>query len=207
MNMLIAVVAVVGLFLIGLFGGTPGVRWLFAVALPYTALALFVVGLVYRILSWANAPVPFRIPTTSGQQKSLSWIRQEKLDNPHNTLTVIGRMALEVLFFRSLLKNTKTELVEGSRLVYATDLGLWLAGDLLSADLPATLRRELSQSTALNRLCHQVGIWLGHGDQGAEMRGLKDRFLFRLRLCERARDRLPQLAHYLWAAPSRLRGH
>jgi nitrate reductase gamma subunit len=143
MNMLVAVVAVIGLFLIGLLGGAPGMRWLFAVALPYAALALFVIGLVYRILSWANVPVPFRIPTTSGQQRSLSWIRQQKLDNPHNTLTVIGRMALEVLFFRSLLKNTKTQMVEGSRLVYATDLGLWLGAMALHWSLLVVLIRHL----------------------------------------------------------------
>ena len=128
MHVLIALVAVAGLFIIGSLGAAPGVGWVFGVVLPYAALALFVGGLIYRIVSWTSAPVPFRIPTTSGQQKSLSWIKQQKLDNPHSTLTVIGRMALEVLFFRSLLKNTKTELVEGRRLVYGTDLGLWLAG-------------------------------------------------------------------------------
>ncbi|MGD2153635.1 MAG: hypothetical protein PVG79_10240, partial [Gemmatimonadales bacterium] len=127
MNVLLAMIAVVGLFLLGLLGGTPGLRWVAGVVIPYTALLLFAAGLVYRVLSWANVPVPFRIPTTSGQQRSLSWIRQQRLENPHNTLTVIGRMALEVLFFRSLLKNTKTELVEGRRLVYATELGLWIA--------------------------------------------------------------------------------
>lgn len=84
------------------------------------------------------------------------------------------------------------------------DLGLWLAGDLLSAKLPENVRRELGKSTMLHRLSDQVGVWLSHGEQGTEMRRLKDRFLFRLRLCERTRDRLPQLAQYLWAAPSRL---
>jgi len=143
MNMLVALLVVLGLFILGLFGGASGMRWVFGVLLPYTALALFVVGIVYRVLSWANVPVPFRIPTTSGQQKSLSWIRQQKLDNPHSTLTVIGRMALEVLFFRSLLKNTKTQLVEGSRLVYATDLGLWLAGMAMHWSLLVVMIRHL----------------------------------------------------------------
>ena len=40
-------------------------------------------------------------------------------------------MALEVLFFRSLLKNTKAQLVDGRRLVYRTDHLLWLAGMLM----------------------------------------------------------------------------
>jgi nitrate reductase gamma subunit len=143
MNVLVALVAVVGLFLIGMLGGTPGMGWVLGVVIPYTALLLFVAGLIYRVLSWANVPVPFRIPTTSGQQKALGWIRQERLENPHNTLQVIGRMALEVLFFRSLLKNTKTELVEGRRLVYATDLGLWIAALAMHWSLLIILIRHL----------------------------------------------------------------
>jgi nitrate reductase gamma subunit len=143
MKVAVALVAVVGLFLLGLLGAAPGMGLVFGVVLPYTALALFVGGLIYRVLSWANVPVPFRIPTTSGQQKSLAWIKQEKLDNPHNTLTVIGRMALEILFFRSLLKNTKTDLVEGHRLVYATDLGLWLAAMAMHWSLLIILIRHL----------------------------------------------------------------
>jgi nitrate reductase gamma subunit len=143
MNVAVALVAVVGLFLLGFLGGMPGMGWVFGVVLPYTALALFVGGLIYRVLSWANVPVPFRIPTTSGQQKSLAWIRQEKLENPHNTPTVVGRMALEILFFRSLLKNTKTDLVEGHRLVYATDLGLWLAAMAMHWSLLIILIRHL----------------------------------------------------------------
>jgi nitrate reductase gamma subunit len=126
MNSLIALAAVSVLFLIGLGGGAAGMGWLFLVVLPYLAVAVFVLGLVSRVLSWANVPVPFRIPTTCGQQRSLDWIPSQKLDNPHTTLGVIGRMALEVLCFRSLLRNTKTTMVSGQRLVYGTDLGLWL---------------------------------------------------------------------------------
>jgi nitrate reductase gamma subunit len=143
MNVVLALLAVVGLFLLGLLGGTPGIGWVFGVMLPYTAVALLVVGLIYRVLSWVNVPVPFRIPTTCGQHKSLPWIKQQGLDNPHNTLTVIGRMALEVLFFRSLLKNTKTELVDGRRLVYATDLALWIAAMAMHWSLLVILIRHL----------------------------------------------------------------
>jgi nitrate reductase gamma subunit len=143
MNVVVAFVAVAGLFLLGVVGGAPGMAWVFGVVLPYAALVLFAGGLVYRVFSWANVPVPFRIPTTSGQQESLDWVEQEKLDNPHNTIAVIGRMAMEVLFFRSLLKNTKTELVEGRRLVYATDLGLWLAGMAMHWSLLIILIRHL----------------------------------------------------------------
>ena len=38
--------------------------------LPYIAIAVFIVGFIYRIYKWAQSPVPFRIPTTAGQQNS-----------------------------------------------------------------------------------------------------------------------------------------
>ena len=87
MNVLVPLAAVGGLFLLGLLGGAPGMDWIFGVVLPYLAVALFFGGLIYRVMSWANVPVPFRIPTTCGQQKSLPWIKQDKLENPHNRLT------------------------------------------------------------------------------------------------------------------------
>jgi nitrate reductase gamma subunit len=71
-------------------------------------------------------PVPFRIPTTCGQQRSLPWIRRNRLDNPHSTLGVIGRMALEILLFRSLFRNTKTDLKQGPMLVYGASKLLWI---------------------------------------------------------------------------------
>jgi nitrate reductase gamma subunit len=126
MNILVPLVAVGGLFLVGLLGGMAGMGWIFGVVLPYVAVVVFFGGLIYRIWGWASSAVPFRIPTTCGQQKSLPWIEHAKLDNPSSTLGVIGRMALEILCFRSLLRNTKTELVDGKQLVYATDLSLWL---------------------------------------------------------------------------------
>ncbi|MFH1416871.1 MAG: sulfate reduction electron transfer complex DsrMKJOP subunit DsrM [Planctomycetota bacterium] len=143
MKVLLPLIAVGGLFLLGMLGATQGGAWAFAVLFPYIAVALFLGGMVYRVLSWANVPVPFRIPTTSGQQKSLSWIKSEPLENPHNRLTVIGRMALEVFFFRSLLKNTKSNLIEGRRLVYATDVWLWLAAMAMHWSFLVILIRHL----------------------------------------------------------------
>jgi nitrate reductase gamma subunit len=96
------------------------------VAVPYAAAALFIVGLSARVLRWASAPVPFRIPTTCGQQRSLSWIRPARLDNPSSALGAAGRVALEVLLFRSLFRNTRAELAGGPRLVYGEDKALWL---------------------------------------------------------------------------------
>ena len=95
---------------------------------PYAAIFIFLGGFIYRILKWARSPVPFRIPTTAGQQKSLPWIKQNKIDNPSTTAGVVARMALEVLLFRSLFRNTKVELREGPRIAYQWEKWLWLAG-------------------------------------------------------------------------------
>ncbi|NQT37450.1 MAG: sulfate reduction electron transfer complex DsrMKJOP subunit DsrM [Planctomycetes bacterium] len=126
MNVLISLAAVGGLFLLGTLGGAPGMGWIFGVVLPYLAVGIGIGGLIWRVMSWANVPVPFRIPTTCGQQKSLPWIKSNPLENPHNGLTAVGRMALEVLFFRSLLRNTKAEVIDQRRLVYTSAPWLWI---------------------------------------------------------------------------------
>jgi nitrate reductase gamma subunit len=143
MNVVVSLAFVGGLFLLGLLGAVPGLGWIFGVILPYIAIALFLGGLVYRVLGWAKVPVPFRIPTTCGQQKTLPWIKHDKLENPHNFLTTAGRMALEVLLFRSLLRNTKTKLMDGGKLVYGTDLSLWIAAMAMHWSLLFILVRHL----------------------------------------------------------------
>jgi nitrate reductase gamma subunit len=128
MNALFAFFGVVALFVIVYLGvDVLGLQSLFGVVLPYVAIFLFLFGFVFRILQWAKSPVPFRIPTTSGQQKSLSFIKNNNLESPHNTTGVIGRMALEILFFRSLFRNTKAEVKDDERIVYGPDKWLWAA--------------------------------------------------------------------------------
>ena len=75
MKVLFSLVAVLVLTLIAYVGTglAPG-HMFFGVVVPYLAMAVFLVGLVLKIVGWARIPVPFRIPTTSGQQKSLDWI-------------------------------------------------------------------------------------------------------------------------------------
>ncbi len=101
-------------------------RLLFGVIIPYAAMATFLVGMSYRVIRWSLSPVPFRIPTTCGQQKSLPWIKTSWIENPHRTTGVIFRMLLEILLFRSLFRNTKSELREGPRLIYGESKFLWL---------------------------------------------------------------------------------
>lgn len=122
---LLTVVALIAAVFLGV--KVAGMSFLFGVVIPYAAILLFLGGFVYRILGWARSPVPFRIPTTAGQQYSLPWIKQNKIDNPTTTAGVIGRMALEVLCFRSLFRNTRFELKEGPKLVYQWEKWLWLA--------------------------------------------------------------------------------
>ncbi|MBN1652272.1 MAG: sulfate reduction electron transfer complex DsrMKJOP subunit DsrM [Deltaproteobacteria bacterium] len=127
MNALIPLIAVIVLFLVGWLGtDQAGLYVLFGAAIPYIAIVVFFCGLVYRVVRWAASPVPFRIPTTCGQQKSLDWIRPNPVDNPYTLFGVLVRMALEILFFRSLLRNTKTELKSGPRVVYSSNIWLWL---------------------------------------------------------------------------------
>ena len=121
---LIALTALVGIVCVGVAAW--GWTTLFGVVIPYAAITLFLVGIVYRVLNWASSPVPFRIPTVCGQQKSLRWIKSSYLENPHNNLGVIGRMALEVLTFRSLFRNTKVERTDDQRLVFGNNQLLWL---------------------------------------------------------------------------------
>ena len=127
MGIWFSLVAIAVLTGIGLAGaGVPELRYIFAVIIPYIALASFIVGIIIRIVRWARSPVPFRIPTSCGQQKSLPFFKQNKLDNPSSYLGLLGRMALEVLFFRSLFRNTKAALKEGPRLTYGASKWLWL---------------------------------------------------------------------------------
>jgi len=120
---LLAYACLVSLVLLGV--GVAGLDYLFGVIIPYAAIVLFLTGFIYRVIYWAKSPVPFRITTTCGQQKTLDWVKSSKLESPHTILGVLGRMALEILFFRSLFRNTRISLKEGPKLVYGATKWLW----------------------------------------------------------------------------------
>ncbi|MCD6186413.1 MAG: sulfate reduction electron transfer complex DsrMKJOP subunit DsrM [Deltaproteobacteria bacterium] len=120
--------AVVVLMLLSYVGAEAGgLSALFGIVIPYLAVIIFIAGFARRILDWSNSSVPFRIPTTCGQQKSLPWIKQNKIDNPSSLGGVILRMFFEVCCFRSLFRNTKNELYNGSHLTYSWEIWLWVA--------------------------------------------------------------------------------
>jgi nitrate reductase gamma subunit len=129
MKVIISFIAVLALAAIAYAGVAMGnMQYLFAVVIPYLSVATFVVFMILRVLKWGSSPNPFRIPTTCGQQKSLPWIKHSKLENPSGVLGVAGRMALEVLFFRSLFRNLKLQTHQGTQLAYGEAKWLWAAG-------------------------------------------------------------------------------
>ncbi|UCF94912.1 MAG: sulfate reduction electron transfer complex DsrMKJOP subunit DsrM [Desulfobacterales bacterium] len=141
---MISALAVIVLFLVVLIAvQVPGLRYVFGIFIPYLALLTFMVGFIYRVMDWTRSAVPFRIPTTAGQQKSLPWIRYAPFDCPSNKGGVLVRMILEVLTFRSLFKNTRMRLREGSRLAYQLEIFLWVGALAFHYAFLAVLVRHL----------------------------------------------------------------
>ena len=128
MKVVFPLITVVFLAATAFAGVSAGLDYLFGVIIPYFALLVFLIGFIWRIYDWVKSPVPFRIPTTCGQAKSLDWIKKNELESPSGFWGVLGRMSLEVLFFRSLFRNTKAELVPGPKLAYGSSKWLWIAG-------------------------------------------------------------------------------
>ncbi len=127
LNYLFSLLAVTVLFLVPWVGvDILGKKELFGLIIPYFAVLIFIGGFIHRIIHWAQSPVPFRIPTTCGQGQSLSWIKQNKIDNPSTTMGVILRMILEIVCFRSLFRNIRLEYREGKHISYEWEKWLWL---------------------------------------------------------------------------------
>ncbi len=120
---LAVVLAIVAVALIG--GSISFLQPLFSVALLYVAFAIFFFGFMAKVINWAKSPVPFRIPTTAGQEFSLPWVKWSKIDNPSTTGGVLLRMFFEVCLFRSLFRNTRTDLRSGW-LIQSPTKWLWL---------------------------------------------------------------------------------
>ena len=118
----VIVLALVSYFLVE---AASGFKVIFGVIIPYLAFILFVAGFIYRMRNWSRSPVPFRITTTCGQQKSLPWIKPNRIDNPFSKRAVIVRMFLEIVFFRSLFRNTRLKLKSGPKIAYNLEIFLW----------------------------------------------------------------------------------
>ena len=131
LSIVVSAIAVTIVVLIPWIGvGALDLRGFFGIFIPYAAMATFFVGIVVRVLDWARSPVPFRIPTTAGQEWSLPWVKRSPIDNPKGTGGVILRMVFEVLLFRSLFRNTRLEYRNpegGPKIDYEFEKWLWLA--------------------------------------------------------------------------------
>jgi nitrate reductase gamma subunit len=124
-------------------GSVGGIKAVVAIWIPYAALAVLLLGLSWRVIRWSLSPVPFRIPTVCGQQKTLPWIKAGWLESPYTALGVIARMALEILTFRSLFRNVRSRLEAGPRLIYGEAKWLWLAALAFHWSLLVILLRHL----------------------------------------------------------------
>jgi nitrate reductase gamma subunit len=118
-------------------------QMVFGIIIPYAAMFLFLVGMVGRLFLWSFSPVPFRIPTTAGQQKTFPWIKPNKLENPSSAAGVFGRMLLEIFTFRSLFRNSTMEFREGPRVTYEWEKWLWLSAILFHYAFLVTIIRHL----------------------------------------------------------------
>ena len=121
---------VIGIGILSLVCYALNLTYFLGIVLPYAAILVFMAGVIWRVACWAKSPAPFPICLTGGQQKSLPWIKQSKLEAPASGLEVAGRMVLEVFLFRSLFRNTRAEMrldaPEGPRLVYWSSKWLWV---------------------------------------------------------------------------------
>ncbi len=152
-----SLIAVVVLFLLAYVGvKLPGGEVFFGVIIPYLAVIVFVLGFINRVMDWSRSPVPFRIPTTCGQQKSLPWIKSSNIDNPSTTGGVILRMILEVVFLRSLFRNTKAELKDGDKISYEWEKWLWLFSLIFHWSFFTVLFRHLRFFTEPVPACVQL---------------------------------------------------
>ncbi len=119
--------AIIALILIAWAGShIPGLPYVFGVVLPYVALGTFLIFFVRKVIGWAKSPVPFSIQTTCGQGKSLDFIKHDKLEAPDTTAEVVARMFLEIVTFRSLFRNTHSEIHDGPQVTYESSKWLWL---------------------------------------------------------------------------------
>ena len=119
------------------------IEYVVGVVVPYLAIAIFIIGVIYKLIYWARSPVPLKIPTTAGQAYSLPFIRRnihDKIDCPYTKLGVIIRMFFEVFLMRSLFRNTRFYY---SRMEHVDTRWLWAIAMAFHYSLLVILIRHL----------------------------------------------------------------
>ncbi len=143
MKSLISVILIIVIILLALgVAMSPAMTLILTGVIPYVVFVILLAGFAYRIITWGRAPVPFRIPTTCGQGKSLPWIKSNPVENPAGTPGVFGRMAQEIFLFRSLFRNTEVKII-GGRPVYGGAKWLWFFGLMFHFSLLIVAIRHL----------------------------------------------------------------
>lgn len=126
-NILTNILFILIIILFPLFSAVLNLNYFSAIIIPYLSIVIFICGIIYRTLSWGKSAVPFRIPSTCGQQKSLNWIKYNKLESPFTKKDVFFRMLLEILLFRSLFRNSRMHFYEDRpKVAYFSSKWLWL---------------------------------------------------------------------------------
>lgn len=156
MGFIVACILVIALAVFAYVGtALLGMTTFFGVILPYVAFAIFIVGVIYRILNWGKSPVPFNIATTCGQAKSFDFIKHNPIETPTTKAGLFARMFMEVLFFRSLFRNSKAELTKEGDLTYQWEKWLWIFAILFHWGMFFTLLRHFRFFTV------HVPSWVG----------------------------------------------
>jgi nitrate reductase gamma subunit len=156
---------------------------------PLALVVLFVA----KVARWMRAPVPFRIPLTTGQQRGLAFIimgtrdgfpyppatgsggqsppsptrtPRRGFDNPHSTFEVVMRVLLDVFLLRPLFRATPTAPRLGQGLAHGMARWLWLFAAAFHGALAIVALRHLRMF--LQPAPHFVA-WLDDFDVATEM--------------------------------------
>lgn len=125
-----------------------GLNYLIGVVIPYASLSVFISGFIFKVVYWGKSAVPFCITTTCGQEKSLSWIKYDRLESPFTKIDVFYRMLSEIFLFRSLFRNNKVYLYNDiPKVAYFSSKWLWLFAILFHYSFLVVLIRHLRYFT------------------------------------------------------------
>lgn len=143
-----------------------GHGWAFVLATLALAVAAMLVGFVVKVARWMRAPVPFRIPLTLGQQRSLRGVAHAATGTPHSAGQTVLRALFDILLFRPLTRTTPTARRLSPALDHGTERWLWLAALLLHGSLAVIVLRHLR---LLLQPVPGFVAWLEHVDALGEM--------------------------------------
>jgi nitrate reductase gamma subunit len=109
--------------------------------LPALALAVlaFLLPLGWKLVRWMRAPIPFHVPLTTGQQRSLSTLPRRRFDSPHSPCETFGRAVLDLLCFRPLARATPSATHLSPELAHGLGRWLWLGAMAFHLSLAVVL--------------------------------------------------------------------